>query len=104
MKRTLKALVMSIVKFVQFEAESLAFSEGSVNGQMAVVRDFGRLRSSRKNFWSSSFLKKFVVDVAHSFLRKNCRRTAMALNTPCITLIEVSMIHVDAKSNSGGPE
>ncbi|RWW58187.1 hypothetical protein BHE74_00034979, partial [Ensete ventricosum] len=42
---------------------------------------------------TSSFLKKFVIDVAYSFLRKNCRGPAVALNIPHISLIEVGMIY-----------
>lgn len=41
----------------------------------------------------SSFLKKFVIDIAYSFLRKNCRGPAVALNIPHISLIEVGMIY-----------
>ncbi|KAH9328377.1 hypothetical protein KI387_000485, partial [Taxus chinensis] len=37
---------------------------------------------------SSSFLKKFAIDVGYSFLRKNCRGPAVALNIPHISLIE----------------
>ncbi|KAF6142782.1 hypothetical protein GIB67_023264 [Kingdonia uniflora] len=42
---------------------------------------------------NSSFVKKFVIDVAYSFLRKNCRGPAVALNIPHISLIEVGMIY-----------
>ncbi|XP_043716505.1 potassium transporter 7-like isoform X2 [Telopea speciosissima] len=42
---------------------------------------------------SSSFLKKLAIDVLYSFLRKNCRRPAVALNIPHISLIEVGMIY-----------
>ncbi|PIA49124.1 hypothetical protein AQUCO_01300170v1 [Aquilegia coerulea] len=42
---------------------------------------------------NSSFLKKFAIDVAYSFLRKNCRRPAVTLNIPHISLIEVGMIY-----------
>ncbi|XP_058084386.1 potassium transporter 7-like [Magnolia sinica] len=42
---------------------------------------------------SSSFIKKFVVNVAYSFLRKNCRGPSVALNIPHISLIEVGMIY-----------
>lgn len=45
---------------------------------------------ARKN---SSFIKKFVIDVAYSFLRKNCRGPSVALNIPHISLIEVGMIY-----------
>ncbi|XP_044502607.1 potassium transporter 4-like [Mangifera indica] len=42
---------------------------------------------------SSSFLKRFVIDIGYSFLRKNCRGPAVALNIPHISLIEVGMIY-----------
>lgn len=42
---------------------------------------------------SSSYLKKFVIDIAYSFLRKNCRGPSVALNIPHISLIEVGMIY-----------
>ncbi|KAL4202659.1 hypothetical protein AMTRI_Chr02g264740 [Amborella trichopoda] len=42
---------------------------------------------------TSSFIKKFAIDVAYSFLRKNCRGPAVALNIPHISLIEVGMIY-----------
>lgn len=42
---------------------------------------------------SSSFLKKIVIDYAYSFLRKNCRAPAVALNIPHTNLIEVGMIY-----------
>lgn len=42
---------------------------------------------------TSSFLKKFVINVAYSFLRKNCRGPGVALNIPHISLIEVGMIY-----------
>lgn len=42
---------------------------------------------------SSSYLKKLVIDMGYSFLRKNCRGPAVALNIPHISLIEVGMIY-----------
>ncbi|URE35025.1 Potassium transporter [Musa troglodytarum] len=42
---------------------------------------------------ASSFMKKIAIDVAYSFLRKNCRGPAVALNIPHISLIEVGMIY-----------
>lgn len=45
---------------------------------------------ARKN---SPFAKKFCIDVAYSFLRKNCRGPSVALNIPHISLIEVGMIY-----------
>lgn len=40
---------------------------------------------------NSPFLHKFAVNVAYSFLRKNCRSPAVALNIPHICLIVVGM-------------
>ncbi|WCJ40263.1 Potassium transporter family protein [Euphorbia peplus] len=42
---------------------------------------------------TSSFLKKIAIDICYSFLRKNCRGPAVALNIPHISLIEVGMIY-----------
>ncbi|CAH9128518.1 unnamed protein product [Cuscuta epithymum] len=42
---------------------------------------------------SSPFLKKYVIDIAYSFLRKNCRGPSVALNIPHISQIEVGMIY-----------
>ncbi|KAI6677403.1 hypothetical protein NL676_038199 [Syzygium grande] len=42
---------------------------------------------------SSSFVKKLVIDIGYSFLRKNCRGPSVALNIPHISLIEVGMIY-----------
>ncbi|KAM0867920.1 hypothetical protein ACQ4PT_041680 [Festuca glaucescens] len=42
---------------------------------------------------SSNVFKKFAIDVAYNFLRKNCRGPAVALNIPHISLIEVGMIY-----------
>ncbi|XWS30590.1 hypothetical protein CRYUN_Cryun24cG0131800 [Craigia yunnanensis] len=42
---------------------------------------------------TSSFLKKLVIDMGYSFLRKNCRGPAVALNIPHINLIEVGMVY-----------
>lgn len=41
--------------------------------------------------WNAPFLKKFIIDVAYSFLRKNSRAPAVVLNIPHICLIEVGM-------------
>ncbi|CAN6464494.1 unnamed protein product [Victoria cruziana] len=41
----------------------------------------------------SSFFKRLAIDIAYSFLRKNCRGPAVALNIPHISLIEVGMIY-----------
>jgi KUP system potassium uptake protein len=43
---------------------------------------------------TSTFLKKLVIDVGYSFLRKNCRGPTVALSIPHICLIEVGMIYL----------
>lgn len=42
---------------------------------------------------NSSFLKKFVIDVAYNFLRNNCRKPTAALSIPHLSLIEVGMVY-----------
>ncbi|KAM0887839.1 hypothetical protein ACQ4PT_028743 [Festuca glaucescens] len=42
---------------------------------------------------SSSYVKKIVIDVGYSFLRKNCRGPSVSLHIPHISLIEVGMIY-----------
>ncbi|KAI5082964.1 hypothetical protein GOP47_0002707 [Adiantum capillus-veneris] len=42
---------------------------------------------------TSPYLKRLAIDVGYSFLRKNCRGPAVALNIPHICLIEVGMIY-----------
>ncbi|GLU22566.1 hypothetical protein SLE2022_386320 [Rubroshorea leprosula] len=42
---------------------------------------------------SSSFLKKFVINIVYGFLRRNCRHPATALGVPHTSLIEVGMVY-----------
>jgi KUP system potassium uptake protein len=42
---------------------------------------------------NSSIVKKFVINIAYNFLRKNCRGSAAALNIPHPSLLEVGMIY-----------
>ncbi|CAN6684273.1 unnamed protein product [Malus baccata var. baccata] len=41
----------------------------------------------------SPFLKKFAIDIVYGFLRRNCRRPAIALGIPHTSLIEVGMLY-----------
>ncbi|XP_008346085.2 probable potassium transporter 13 isoform X1 [Malus sylvestris] len=41
----------------------------------------------------SPFLKKFAIDIVYGFLRRNCRRPAIALGIPHASLIEVGMLY-----------
>nr|XP_029116219.1 probable potassium transporter 13 isoform X1 [Elaeis guineensis] len=42
---------------------------------------------------SSSFIKKFAINVVYGFLRRNSRRPAVALGMPHTSLIEVGMVY-----------
>ncbi|KAF8412761.1 hypothetical protein HHK36_000731 [Tetracentron sinense] len=42
---------------------------------------------------SSSFVKKFAIDIVYGFLRQNCRRPATVLGIPHTSLIEVGMAY-----------
>lgn len=42
---------------------------------------------------SSSYLKKFVINIVYGFLRRNSRRPATALGVPHASLIEVGMVY-----------
>ncbi|XP_020086247.1 probable potassium transporter 2 isoform X2 [Ananas comosus] len=72
----------------QVKEELLALVEAKHAG-VAYIMGHSYIKARR----NSSFLKKFVIDVAYSFLRKNCRGPAVALNIPHISLIEVGMIY-----------
>lgn len=56
---------------------------------VAYITGFSYIKARK----ASSIMKKFVIDVAYSFLRKNCRRPAVTLHIPHISLIEVGMIY-----------
>ncbi|KAG1338649.1 potassium transporter 7 [Cocos nucifera] len=72
----------------QVREELMALVEAKQAG-VAYIMGHSYIKARR----TSSFLKKFVIDVAYSFLRKNCRGPAVALNIPHISLIEVGMIY-----------
>ncbi|XP_022715411.1 probable potassium transporter 13 isoform X2 [Durio zibethinus] len=42
---------------------------------------------------TSSYFKKFVINIVYGFLRQNCRRPATALGVPHTSLIEVGMVY-----------
>ncbi|CAI0414744.1 unnamed protein product [Linum tenue] len=47
--------------------------------------------SNSKAKWNSPFLKRFLINIVYSFLRKNCRAPSIALSIPQTSLIEVGM-------------
>ncbi|URE49291.1 potassium transporter [Musa troglodytarum] len=69
----------------QVKEELLALVDAKEAG-VAYIMGHSYIKARR----TASFLKKFVIDVAYSFLRKNCRGPAVALNIPHISLIEVA--------------
>nr|AID61666.1 potassium uptake transporter KUP3 [Elaeis guineensis] len=72
----------------QVREELMALVEAKQAG-VAYIMGHSYIKARR----TSSFLKKFVINVAYSFLRKNCRGPAVALNIPHISFIEVGMIY-----------
>lgn len=42
---------------------------------------------------TSSYVKKFVINIVYGFLRQNCRRPSTALGVPHTSLIEVGMVY-----------
>ncbi|WOL06737.1 potassium transporter 7 [Canna indica] len=72
----------------EVKEELLALVEAKQAG-VAYIMGHSYIKARR----NSSFLKKFVIDVAYSFLRKNCRGPSVALSIPHISLIEVGMIY-----------
>ena len=83
---------------VRFELLDTKYKDPSVKEELSelieakcagVTYIIGHSRIKAKS--NSSFFHNFVVNVAYSFLRKNCRSPAVALNIPRICLIEVGM-------------
>ncbi|KAL5551893.1 hypothetical protein UlMin_002069 [Ulmus minor] len=83
---------------VRFELVNTKYKDQSVKEELLELVDakcagvtyvIGHSHIKAKS--SSSFLNKFAINIAYSFLRKNCRSPAVALNIPHICLIEVGM-------------
>ncbi|XP_066307912.1 probable potassium transporter 2 isoform X3 [Miscanthus floridulus] len=72
----------------QVKEELMALVEAKHAG-VAYIMGHSYIKARR----SSSFLKKFAIDVGYSFLRKNCRGPSVTLHIPHISLIEVGMIY-----------
>ncbi|KAK0587160.1 hypothetical protein LWI29_018474 [Acer saccharum] len=73
-------------KDMHVKEELLELLEAKCAGVSYVI---GHSRIKAK--WNAPFLKRFVINVAYSFLRKNSRAPAVVLNIPHICLIEVGM-------------
>uniref|UniRef100_A0ACD5XCX7 Uncharacterized protein n=1 Tax=Avena sativa TaxID=4498 RepID=A0ACD5XCX7_AVESA len=72
----------------QVKDELLALVEAKHAG-VAYIMGHSYIKARR----SSSYVKKIVIDVCYSFLRKNCRGPSVSLHIPHISLIEVGMIY-----------
>ncbi|CAH8305857.1 unnamed protein product [Eruca vesicaria subsp. sativa] len=57
------------------------------DAEVAYIVGHGHVKAKR----NSTYGKQLVIDVAYSFLRKNCRSPAVMLNIPHICLIKVGM-------------
>ncbi|XP_044477135.1 potassium transporter 3-like isoform X2 [Mangifera indica] len=73
-------------KHSQVKEELLELLEAKSAGISYII---GHSRIKAK--FNASFLKRFVINVMYSFLRKNCRSSAVVLNIPRVCLIEVGM-------------
>ncbi|CAN1300436.1 Potassium transporter 3 [Linum perenne] len=91
------ALIMSIAEFIQLEAEGCGTPDGSIDEVMRLMdaKNFGVAyvigHSNSKAKWNSPFLKRFLINIVYSFLRKNCRAPSVTLSIPQTSLIEVGM-------------
>ncbi|KAF2537523.1 hypothetical protein F2Q68_00020927 [Brassica cretica] len=59
------------------------------DAEVAYIVGHGHVKAKR----NSTYAKQLVIDVAYSFLRKNCRSPAVMLNIPHICLIKVGDVH-----------
>ncbi|CAN1300435.1 Potassium transporter 3 [Linum perenne] len=91
------ALIMSIAEFIQLEAEG-SYKDSFVKDEVMRLMDaknFGVAyvigHSNSKAKWNSPFLKRFLINIVYSFLRKNCRAPSVTLSIPQTSLIEVGM-------------
>ncbi|XP_047337566.1 potassium transporter 7-like [Impatiens glandulifera] len=57
------------------------------DGGLTYIMGYTHMKVKR----NSTVMKKFVIDIAYSFLRKNCRAPAVTLSIPHISLIGVGM-------------
>ncbi|CAI0414748.1 unnamed protein product [Linum tenue] len=91
------ALIMSIAEFIQLEAEGGGSGTPDEEEVMRLMeaKKFGVAyvigHSNSKAKWNSPFLKRFLINIVYSFLRKNCRAPSIALSIPQTSLIEVGM-------------
>ncbi|CAN1300434.1 Potassium transporter 3 [Linum perenne] len=95
------ALIMSIAEFIQLEALKLldtSYKDSFVKDEVMRLMDaknFGVAyvigHSNSKAKWNSPFLKRFLINIVYSFLRKNCRAPSVTLSIPQTSLIEVGM-------------
>lgn len=69
-------------KYPQVKEELMDLVEAK-HAEVAYVIGHSYIKARR----SSSFLKNFAVNVAYSFLRRNCRAPGVALSIPHISLI-----------------
>lgn len=85
-------------RHIHFELLDMKYKDSQVKEELSELVEAKRVgityvigHSHIKARSNSPFLKKFAVNMAFSFLRKNCRSPAVTLNIPPICLIEVGM-------------
>ncbi|WRX19355.1 Potassium transporter - like 10 [Theobroma cacao] len=88
----------SLRRRVRFKLQDVKYKDPNVKEELlelveakhsgvAYVLGHSHIKAKR----NAPFLKRFVIHVAYSFLRKNCRAPAVVLNIPHTCLIEVGM-------------
>ncbi|KAH7513853.1 hypothetical protein FEM48_Zijuj11G0026400 [Ziziphus jujuba var. spinosa] len=82
----------------KFELPDTKYSDSQVKNELLELVEAKRAgityvigHSHIKAKLNSPFLKKFAINMAYSFLRKNCRSPSVTLNIPRICLIKVGM-------------
>ncbi|OMP06101.1 hypothetical protein COLO4_08337 [Corchorus olitorius] len=85
----------SLRRRVQFKLQDVKYKDPNVKEELLELVEAKHAgvayvlgHSHIKAKWNAPFFKNFVINVAYSFLRKNCRGPAVVLNIPQTCLIE----------------
>ncbi|XWS38287.1 hypothetical protein CRYUN_Cryun19dG0118700 [Craigia yunnanensis] len=92
----LESLGFSLRRRVRFKLQDMKYRDPNVKEELLELVEAKHSgvayvlgHSCIKAKWNAPYLKRFVIHVAYSFLRKNCRGPAVVLNIPQTCLIEV---------------
>ncbi|KAM7258152.1 hypothetical protein ACFE04_013893 [Oxalis oulophora] len=94
----LESPLLSLRRRIRFKLLESNFKNADVKEELMELLDAKHAgvsyvigHSHMKAKWNASFMKRLIVNVVYSFLRKNSRAPAVVLNIPHICLIEVGM-------------